>query len=140
MRAIPITKPMIAVLERAKERRLNPSDDEALIFPPPEGPDGKGKPLKATELSEFMEELKWQKQPDARVHGFRNTLKDWNEEDGKYDDILVERQQDRLPKGSTAASNRYTHLVRTEARDRSLKRRREMMDDYAKVCDPAAYT
>jgi integrase len=132
MRPIPLTRPMLAVLEQMKERRLDPSDDEALIFPPSQAQNG-NKPFDDSLLSRLTRELKWEK--PVTPHGFRNTLKDWAEEKG-WEDILVERQQDHLPKDGTATAVRYSHLVRAEAKDRSLSRRREMMEAYADFCDP----
>lgn len=133
MRPIPLTRPMLGVLKQAQTLRVNPLDDDALIFPPPKSPEGRGNPLPASELSKFVNDLKWEK--PVKPHGFRSTLAGWAIEKG-WEDILVERQHDHLPKEGTAAAHRYSDLVRAEAKDRSLKRRREMMDAYADVCDP----
>ena len=128
MRPIPLTRPMLAVIKKAQALRINPSDDEAPIFP-----NGKGKPYPASDISDYVADLKWEN--PVKAHGFRNTLADWAEEKG-FESILVERQQDHLPKEGTSVAVRYSHLVRAEAKDRSLGRRRKMMDAYADVCDP----
>jgi integrase len=134
-RPIPLTKPMLDVLKQMQARRLNPSDNEALIFPPPQSPDGT-KAFNDAMLSKLTRDLKWEK--DVTPHGFRFTLKDWAAANN-WPPELVERQHDHKPKSETEASIRYSDLVRIEAKDRSMPERRKMMDAYARFCDPAAY-
>lgn len=151
-RPLPITAPMRNVLIQMQARRVDPLDNEALIFPPPRSPDGRGNEINGTVVSAvtrtMMREMGWDSNLPVVPSGFRFTLSDWADAQRrshpdvafKWDEALVERQQDRVPKEKTQVAIRYTALVRAEAEDRSLKDRRLMMEDYGKCCDPAAYT
>jgi hypothetical protein len=77
---IPITRPMLAVLDQMQARRVNPSDDAGLISPPPHAPDGKGKPFDPAKISALTRILNWEK--PVTPHGFRHTLQGWRDEHG----------------------------------------------------------
>jgi Arm DNA-binding domain len=134
MRPIPLTAPMLVLLDRARTLRVNPSDDEALIFPPVRNPEGKYGKFYRSGPTDAIAAMKWDGD-EVQPHGFRNTLQDWGEEKGK-DSLLIDRQLDHVPKKGTSIRERYSHMVRQEAKDRSLVGRRGLMADYANEIDP----
>jgi hypothetical protein len=69
-REIPITAPMLAVIEEMRRRGIDQSL-KALVFPSPHGgPHSEGG------CSQFMQRtLSWESY--INVHGFRSTLRDW---------------------------------------------------------------
>jgi integrase len=143
-RPLPITIPMRNVLIEMQARRVDPLDNEALIFPPERSPDGRGGEINGTVVSAvtrtMIREMGWDANLPVVPSGFRFTLSDWRDTHKKWDEALVERQQDHVPKEKTQVALRYTALVRAEAEDRTLTERRAMMEEYGKWCDPAAYT
>ena len=135
-RPVPLTKPMLNLFKIAESRRTDPSI-EALVFPPKQGR-GHVAPNKISDVTrELISNYKW----DIPVmpHGFRTTLQFFRDKNTQWDQDLVDRQLDHIPKNHTTVSMRYTDLVRSGAEVPSLDQRREMMEAYARVCDPAAY-
>jgi integrase len=124
VRTVPITKSMKAVLKEMRRRYLDAKDSD-LIFPKPSG----GK-YTTQAMADQIKLLKWDG-PKITAHGFRNTITDWAEAYGK-DLLLLERQFDHVPPG---VSRRYSHVVRKEAADPGLERRRELMEEWDAYCN-----
>jgi integrase len=119
VRRVPITRPMLAVLEEMRRRRTDQSPD-ALVFPSPYG----NQPFAVSTIMRFIRfALKWQIKVHA--HGFRTTLNDWREANTGYSEKLVKLQLDHLPEGKLAQA--YT-------RDDFLPQRRKMMEDWGAFC------
>jgi integrase len=126
VRTIPITKPMHDVLKEMERRYPNASDDD-LTFPKPSGG------LYGTgALADIIKLLKWEDKITA--HGFRNTLTDWAEANGK-DALLLERQFDHLPPG---VRRHYSSVMRKESIDPTLELRRQMMEEWGEYCNRSA--
>jgi integrase len=124
VRTIPITKSMKAVLKEMR-RRYPDAKGSDLIFPKPSGG---GYTTQA--LADQIKLLKWDG-PKITAHGFRNTITDWAEAYGK-DVLLLERQFDHAPVG---VRKRYSSVVRKESADPTLKRRRELMEEWDAYCN-----
>jgi integrase len=129
-RFVPITKTMHAVLEEMRRRfkaatGREPSDHDP-IFP---RQDGGREILDEKASSDQINKLKWDYKITA--HGFRTTLVNWGEANGHPID-LIERQLGHLEQG---VRRRYTHQVRAGAKDPTLLRRRDMMDEWDKYCE-----
>jgi len=116
---VPITRPMLAVLEEMQRRRTDPSDD-AFVFPSPYG-DGKYNP--GTILRFIKNSLKWPTK--VTTHGFRTTLQGWARNDG-WPMHLVKIQLDHFEE----------ELVETYGeQDDDWDQRRQMMEAWAVYCD-----
>jgi integrase len=121
VRPIPITTPMVAVLEEMQRRRTDPSDD-ALVFPSPIT----GRALDGNTLMRFIRlSLKWPTRVHA--HGFRTTLQGWAKNKG-YPRHLIDAQLDHVAEGG-AVGQAYS------AQDDNLEHRRNMMEDWATFCN-----
>ena len=119
VRAVPITRPMLAVLEEMQRRRTDPSPD-ALAFPSPYG----NQPFAVSTIMRFIRfALKWPIRVHA--HGFRTTLNDWRRANG-YPKELIDAQLDHLPEGKVEQA--YT-------RDDLMPQRRQMMEAWGAFCD-----
>jgi integrase len=140
-RAVPITKPMLAVLEEMQRRRTDPSPD-ALIFPSPYKPGarywrvGVGRALEKV-ISNARKVNKWNPQFTSHKikitpHGFRATIEAWADAYG-YEPKLYERQFDHAPQGKVRQS--YDSITRPDAVDPTIERRREMMEKWGVYCD-----
>jgi integrase len=120
-RAIPITPPMLRVLEAVRERtaaysKHGPDD---LIFP-----GVRGKVITASQMATFLrKQVKWPQKVDP--HGFRSTLRDWMRAETKFDDVLWMIQCDHVLGDKT--NRAYGH-------DMQMEKRREMMTAWAKYC------
>jgi integrase len=123
IRTIPITKPMHDVLAEMRRRYPNASAND-LIFPKPSGG-----PYSVQAMADQIKSLKWEYHVTA--HGFRNTLTDWAEANGK-DALLLERQFDHLPPG---IRQRYSSVMRKESADPTLELRRQMMEEWGEYCN-----
>jgi integrase len=121
VRSIPITKPMLAVLEEMQSRRKNQSD-EAVIFPA-----ARGAAIYGPNLGRYLREtIAWE--PKATLHGFRSTLRDWcraNRFPNEYWEITVDHAiGDRT-------SQSYGH-------DQLIEQRRDMMEKWGEFCSRPA--
>lgn len=125
---------MLAALEEMQRRRKNPSGD-AFIFPSPYYPD---RPYQHNAIGDFIRRrLNWE--AEITAHGFRNTLTDWAEWDGKHEPLLLERQFDHLPQGQVQQA--YSSVTRKQSDDPTLERRRLMMEAWGAYCDrPEPYS
>lgn len=121
VRRIPITKPMMAVLEEMQRRRTNHSPD-ALAFPSPYG----NQPFAVGTIARFIRlALKWPAEIDA--HGFRTTLNDWRRANSsRYSKELIDEQLDHKPKGK---------VDQAYADDDLLEQRRPMMEAWGAFCE-----
>jgi integrase len=118
VRPIPITKPMMAVLEEMQRRRTDPSSD-ALVFPSPHG----NQPFAVSTMMRFIKfGLKWPTKVHA--HGFRSTLNDWRRAND-YSKDVIDAQLDHLPEGKV--NQAYT-------RDDLMPKRRAMMEAWGEYC------
>jgi integrase len=126
IRTVPITKPMLAILEEMQRRHPDHTKDD-LIFPS-QG----GRPFSENRASCFVNgQLGWETKVD--VHGFRNMLEDWGHANGK-EQYLIQRQFDHAVKG--AVPKAYSAVSRIESDDPTLEPRRKMMEEYAAYCIP----
>jgi integrase len=123
MRPIPITKPMLAVLEEAQKRRRDQSPD-AVLFPAQWSKDGL---LHRENFSTFIrKQLGWE--IHVTIHGFRSTLRDWcraNKFPGEWWDIQV----DHVLGDKTSQSYGHNPL---------LEERRRMMEQWGEYCSKPA--
>ena len=125
VRAIPITKPMLAVLDQMQLRRTDPSPD-AFIFPSPYT----GTAYTRIQVGRALEKIKWKIK--ITPHGFRATLQAWAQASG-YDPLLVDRQFDHAPLGSVRQA--YDSVTRIWAIDPTIEPRREMMEAWGAYCN-----
>jgi integrase len=124
---VPITPPMLAVLQEMRRRPIDQSPD-ALVFPSPHG--GEHNEGSTSNFIHFT--LRWQelvRQPDGSMkritlHGFRSTLKDWSRAN-KYPDYQIELQLDHVL-GNTVGQS-YGH-------DKLVEERRAMMRMWGDYC------
>jgi integrase len=94
IRSIPISKPMLAVLQ-AQKRKTNAIGDDDFIFPGGAYDGGLGKGV----INEFIKNtLKWD--VHVTVHGFRATLTAWVTEQRRYSETILKAQFDHLGKKS----------------------------------------
>jgi integrase len=131
IRAIPITEPMMRVLDEMRRRNPDATANDP-VFPTQDN--GK-RGYDVGALSSFVRRSL--KRDDFVPHGFRNTLTNWAE---RFDENLlyVDRQFDHLPAGRVAQS--YNTMKRPQAADPTLEPRRQMMARWAAYCeqtDPA---
>lgn len=124
-RAIPITKPMLAVLEEMQRRRADPSPD-AFIFPSPYT----GTAYARISVGRTLEQIKWKTK--ITPHGFRATLQAWAQAND-YDPLLVDRQFDHAPEGQVRQA--YDSIARIRAADPTIERRRRMMEAWGAYCN-----
>ena len=119
IRSVPITRPMLAVLEEMQRRRKDESPD-ALAFPSPYG----NQVFAVTTIMRFIRfALRWPIKVHA--HGFRTTLNDWRRANS-YPKDLIDAQFDHLPEGKVDQA--YT-------RDDLMPQRRKMMEAWGAFCD-----
>jgi integrase len=137
IRAIPISKPMLVILEEMQRRNPRAGDGD-IIFP---GGSRDGTVAKGSINGFIKRSLKWD--VHITVHGFRTTLETWaNAQRGAlapYYPLWVQRQLDHsanvifIPetrdKIKTVAG--YTDENRPGMTDPTLDGRREMMKEYA---------
>jgi integrase len=110
VRPVPITPPMLAVLDEMQRRRTNQAPN-AWVFPR-----HTGRPYGDTACSQFIcNSLKWE--PRITIHGFRSTLTDWCHANG-FSQRLIDRQLDHVVGNKVAQS--YGH-------DQMIEERRAMM-------------
>jgi integrase len=123
VRPVPITKPMLAVLEEAKKRRADQSPD-AVLFPAKWTGDGL---LHRENVSTFIrKQLGWE--THVTIHGFRSSLRDWCRAKGfpaEYWDIQV----DHVLGNKTSQSYGHNPL---------LEERRRMMEQWGEYCSKPA--
>lgn len=119
-REIPITKPMLAVLNELKKRRVNQASD-AIVF---RSPHHRETPLVAAGVWNFAKKtLKYEIK--FTVHAFRSTLKDWWRANNHPMD-LFEMQVGHVL-GSKSSGQPYGH-------DRHLDERRRYMELWGEYC------
>jgi len=117
IRPVPITPPMLAVLEEMQRRRTSDAPN-AWVFPR-----RNGRPYADTACSQFVtKSLKWE--PSITVHGFRSTLTDWCHAYG-FAQRLIDRQLDHVVGNKVAQS--YGH-------DQMIEERRQMMRLWGDYC------
>jgi integrase len=121
VRSIPISKPMLAVLEEMQSRRKDQSDD-ALIFPA-----ARGGHFHIPNVSRYMREaIAWE--TPAQPHGFRSTLRDWCRAN-MIPDEYWQIQTDHAIGDRTSQS--YGH-------DPLIEQRRDMMEKWGEFCSRPA--
>ena len=98
VRAVPITKPMLAVLQEMQRRRTDPSPD-AFIFPSPYTGTAYARISVGRTLQTILKKVGWNIK--ITPHGFRATLEAWAQANG-YDMLLVDRQFDHAPQGKVS--------------------------------------
>jgi integrase len=119
VRPIPITPPMLAVLEEMQRRPIDHSPT-ALVFPSPHGG-----PYEINTCWQLITKtLKWESNPQVTVHGFRSTLVDWCRANG-YAEHLIKRQLDHVIGGKVDQA--YGH-------DQHIEERRAMMRAWGDYC------
>jgi integrase len=121
VKLVPITRPMLAVLEEMQRRRMDEAPD-ALVFPSPRGGE-----YELSTCSQFVRNtLKW----DAKVtvHGFRSTFVDWARANG-FPSHLIDMQLDHVL--GNKVSQAYGH-------DRMIEERRAMMRQWGGYCSRPA--
>jgi integrase len=144
-RPVPITKPMLAVLEQAKliaypqisfkyakyghtvqifERARHTPDQstDALVFP-----NSTGGIFENSHVARFVRRTL--KESKATPHGFRSTLRDWLRAETSFDDVLWKLQVDHKTGDKTDQS--YGH-------DKLLEKRRGMMELWGEYCSKLA--
>jgi integrase len=119
VRPIPITTPMLEVLEDMQRRPIDHAP-KALVFPSPHG----GPYEINTCWQLIIKTLKWESDPPITVHGFRSTLTDWCHARG-YAPRLVHRQLDHVVGGKVDQA--YGH-------DQMIEERRAMMQLWGDYC------
>jgi integrase len=117
VRPIPITPPMLAVLEEMQRRRTD-QDPKALVFQSPHG--GEYDVNACWQL--ITKTLKWD--PPITAHGFRTTLTHWCNANG-FAPRLINRQLDHVVGGK---------VLRAYDRDPSIEERRAMMRLWGDYC------
>jgi integrase len=117
-REIPVTAPMLTVLEEMQRRRTDKDDPKALVFPSPlGGPHNEGS------CAQFMQHtLKWEIY--INVHGFRSTLRDWCRAN-EYPSHLWDIQVDHVLGDRTSQSY---------GPDPMIEQRRRMMAAWGEYC------
>lgn len=115
---VPLSKPALAVFQRAKELR---TDDAELVFP---GQSPK-KPMSDATLAAVLKRMRL----DAVPHGFRSSFKDWAGEVGGFPNELSEAALAHAIPNKAEAAYRRGDL---------LERRRVMMNAWARYCEGAA--
>lgn len=115
---VPLSKPALAVFQRAKELR---TDDTELVFP---GQSPK-KPMSDATLAAVLKRMRL----DAVPHGFRSSFKDWAGEVGGFPNELSEAALAHAIPNKAEAAYRRGDL---------LERRRVMMNAWARYCEGAA--
>jgi integrase len=144
---VPITKPMLAVLEEAKKiaypKIQSPTHspgskkERPKIFPrarhtPDQSPDAwvfpnsTNNPYAEALIARFVRVT--MKQARARPHGFRSTLRDWMRAETTFDDVLWQIQAD----------HRGDKLNRTYGHHNLLDQRRRMMELWGEYCSKPA--
>ena len=122
VRPIPITKPMLVVLEEMQKRRVDPSPD-AITFPGVYS----GGVINAATIANFLPRvLEWK--IDVSNHGMRSTLRDWCRANGfpaEYWDIQVDHAL------GNKTSRAYGH-------DPLIEERRDMMEKWGEYCSRPA--
>jgi integrase len=126
IRAIPITAPMLRVLDEMQHRNPDASPDDP-VFPTQ---DNSKRAYNVSALSSFVRRSL--KRDDFVPHGFRNTLTNWAERFGE-NQLYVDRQFDHLPVGRVAQS--YNAMKRLQAADPTIDGRRQMMERWAAYCE-----
>lgn len=117
-RAIPISPPMLEILEECRRLQGGNIDPAALIFP-----GSHGKPITASAVATFVRRsVDYPRKVDP--HASRSTLRDWTRAKG-YDDVLWKIQVDHVLGGESDRA--YGH-------DKQLEPRRKMIAAYAKHC------
>jgi integrase len=125
IRPIPITRPMLVVLEEMQKRRIDQTPD-ALVFPGQWS--RKGGSLNRMNFNQFIpKQLKWE--GPATLHGFRSTLKDWCRTQTDINEDWYEIQFDHALGNNTGQS--YGH-------DLLLDDRRRMMERWGEYCSRPA--
>jgi integrase len=120
IRAVPITRPMLAVLDEMQRRRTDPSDD-ALVFPSP----GSNQEMAvSTIMRHIRKSLKWPIKVHA--HGFRTTLNAWRQANTDYSEEDIKPQFDHLPQGKVAQAYHPNQIT---------PRRRQMMEAWGAFCE-----
>jgi len=134
VRSIPITKPMLAILEEMQTRRKSQSP-EAMIFPRPTRDKPFDAPYVALDLKRLLKKkgsplwpLEDGTQGIPHLHGFRSTLRSWARANRFPDDYWA-ITVDHLIGDSTSQS--YGH-------DRLIEERRDMMEKWAEYCSRPA--
>jgi integrase len=113
---VPITKPMLAILEEMKRSRGN----VGLVFPSILR--GQRRPFTDRSLIQFLKRLKWE--TNITMHGFRTTFADWARA-SNYSQALIETAHGHIIK--TGGGNAY-------ADDDLLEQRRPMMEHWGRYC------
>jgi integrase len=129
VRAVPITEPMLAVLQEMQRRRTDPSPD-AFIFPSPYTGKAYSRNQIGRTLQKILEKIGWKIK--ITPHGFRATLQAWALANG-HEQLLVDRQFDHAPPGKVGQA--YSDLTRELAVDPTIERRRKMMEAWGAYCN-----
>jgi integrase len=150
-REVPITKPMLAVLNQAKQiaypkhaskigdhhknrgpiyrhaRHTPDVSPDAVVFP-----DAKNQPYDNSGVARFMREhIGWKnKDKYCTPHGFRSTLRDWMRAKTNFRDELWQIQADHAV-GKNKSDRSY-------GPDKLLEQRRVMMEEYGEFCSKPA--
>jgi integrase len=114
---VPITPPILAVLEELQARRTDPSPDAPIL------PKDDGTTRHYSTLATWIRDtLKWEPHVDA--HGFRSTLRDWCRAN-RFQDELWNFQVNQAQ--GNAVSQAYGH-------DTMIEQRRDMMTKWGEYC------
>jgi len=121
VRPVPITPPMLAVLEEMKRRRKDDAPN-ALVFPSPRGGE-----YEISSCSQFIRQsLKWE--ATTTVHGFRSTFVDWARAN-RFPAHLIDLQLDHVLGNKVGQA--YGH-------DKLIEERRAMMQQWGDYCSRPA--
>jgi integrase len=121
MKPVPITPPMLAVLEEMKRRRNDDAPD-ALVFPSPRGGE-----YEISTFSQFIRQtLKWEAK--TTVHGFRSTFVDWARAN-EFPAHLIDLQLDHVLGNKTGQAYGHNKLI---------EERRAMMRQWGDYCSRPA--
>lgn len=115
---IPLSSAARAAFERAKQWRVDATDDTELVFP---GTKAK-KPLSDMTLTKIMRDMELSAVP----HGFRSSFKDWASESTNFPNELSEAALAHAIPNKSEAAYRRGNL---------LEKRRVMMADWAAHCE-----
>lgn len=126
-RPVPLTKPMLDIIEAMRSRRFDQSED-AYVFPSPlPKRNGRyGLPYAQPQLDKTIEKV-W----DMDVHGARTAARMWATYN-EYPELRMDRQQGRREKG--VGGTHYGRMGRPYLEDETFPLRKKMMEHWARHC------
>lgn len=115
---VPLSAPTIAILRALRPKRVKPNE---FVFQ-----SAAGKKLSNMSIAMLLRRMG---RDDITVHGFRSTFRDWAGETTSFPREVVEM---------ALAHAIVSKTERAYRRGRSLEKKRELMDAWARYCTPGA--